>query len=746
MQGLPEAAGEVRARALFGHRTAAILARVAIVVIAFRVVLAALLFDDPPADATASTAHIWATIAGAMIAAACGALAHLFRRNRRLTGEVRRLEERVEDISDRNFELKEAEERVRGLFETQGDVIVRRDGDGRITYANDAFCALLGRPRDAVLGTVLAPTVVEQGAFVATADGTRIHDQKLDTADGPCWIAWRDVLVRGADGRAETQSVGRDVTERAVAERALAEARDLAETANRTKSRFLAMVSHEMRTPLNGILGMADLMLDTPLTPEQTTYAEAVKTSGDMLLSLIEEILDFSKIEAGRLDLEARPFAPGQLIEEVVELLAPRAQAKGLQIASYVDEQLAGRVIGDVARLRQVLLNLAGNAIKFTDVGGVAVIAEPGAGPSEIILTVRDTGVGIPPDAQARIFDEFEQADASSTRKFGGTGLGLAITKRIVERMGGRIGVDSTVSAGSTFRVSLSLPPAADAGEAALNAPSLGGAAVMIVSPSTIDAPLMARQLGRWGAATCVVSDERIAAALLPERRWDAILVDHAIGTPGLEALARSVDHEIARRILLVTPAERHALAALKDAGYTGYLVKPVRAASLAARFTDDADTFGPALPPAPVEADEPQSSQGGLAILVAEDNEINALLARALLVRLGHRPTLAGNGAMAVESWLAAQAAGVAYDLVLMDLSMPEVDGAEATRRIRVAEAERGCARTPIIALTANAFQEDREQCVAAGMDGFLTKPFDRDRLAAALALATASSTTLAA
>ncbi|HLN07687.1 MAG TPA: ATP-binding protein [Xanthobacteraceae bacterium] len=747
MQAHPEATGEVRARALFGHRTAAVLARIAIVVIAFRVVLAALFDHDPPIDTTVSAAHIWATIAAAMIAAACGALAHLLRRNRQLAADVRRLEARIEDISDRNFELKEAAERMRGLFETLGDVIVRRDDDGRVTYANDAYGALVGRPPDAILGTVLAPAVVEQGAVTATADGTRIHDQKLDTAAGPCWIAWRDVQVRGTDGRAETQSVGRDITDRAGTERALAEARDLAEAANRAKSRFLAMVSHEIRTPLNGILGMADLMLDTPLTPEQTAYANAVKTSGGMLLSLIEEILDFSKIEAGRLDLEARPFALGLLIEEAVELLAPRAQAKGLQIASYVDEQLAPRVIGDVARLHQVLLNLAGNAIKFTDRGGVAVIAEPGARPDEIILVVRDTGIGIAPDAQARIFDEFEQADASSTRKFGGTGLGLAITKRIIERMGGRIGVESAVGAGSTFRVSLSLPPAPDASQTARAVPSLTGTAVMIVSPSMIDAPLMARQLGRWGAATCVIADERIATAVLPERQWDAIMVDHAIGTAGLEALARSVDQQVTRRILLITPTERHALAALKDAGYTGYLVKPVRAASLAARFTGNADTFDPELPPTPVEpGDEPPLSYSGLSVLVAEDNEINALLARALLVRLGHRPTLAGNGAIAVEFWLAAQAAGVGYDVVLMDLSMPEIDGTEATRRIRLAEAERGCPRTPIIALTANAFEEDREQCAAAGLDGFLTKPFDRDRLAAALALATGSSTTLAA
>jgi CheY-like chemotaxis protein len=412
-----------------------------------------------------------------------------------------------------------------------------------------------------------------------------------------------------------------------------------------------------------------------------------------------------------------------------------------------VDERLAAKVVGDAARLRQVLLNLAGNAVKFTDAGGVSVIAEPGPAADEVVLMVCDTGIGIAPDAQARIFDEFEQADAGPARKFGGTGLGLAITRRIVEHMGGRIVVDSAVGAGSTFRVTLRLPRAGDAGEPAFVAPQLSGTAVMIVSPSPVAAPLLARRLGRWGASTCVAADERIAGALLPERGWDAILADHAIGPVALAELARSVGRQVARRIVLITPVERPALDQIKAMGFTGYLVKPVRAASLAARFIDDADAFGPEPPiPALPAGAEVAPVPGGLAILVAEDNEINALLARALLVRLGHRPTIATNGAMAVDCWLAAEAAGSAYDLVLMDLSMPEVDGLEATRRIRRAETERGRARTPIIALTANAFEDDRERCVVAGMDGFLTKPFDRDRLAAALALHAPASRTLAA
>jgi PAS domain S-box-containing protein len=670
-----------------------------------------------------------AIVLAALAGGALGLAGLLVARNRSLDRELQSLRTRVEELADRNWELKESQERARGFLEAQGDLIVRRDADGRITYANDAFCTLAGRARDALIGASYLPDVIEQGATTLAGDGTRSHDQKIATAEGPRWIAWREVTVRtGAD--AEVQSVGRDVTDRAQAERALAGARDQAEAASRAKSRFVAMVSHEIRTPLNGILGMSDLLLDTALTPEQLTYTRAVKTSGEALLALIEQILDFSKIEAGRLDLEAEPFDLHALVEETVELIAPRAQAKDLAVASYVADDVPRQVVGDATRVRQVLLNLAGNAIKFTDQGGLSIVVERGAKPDEIVIAVRDTGIGIAPQEQERIFHEFEQADRSAARTFLGTGLGLAISRRIIERMGGEISVESAPGAGSTFRVTVALSPVTN--QPNVVQPELGGTDILIVAPAAIEAELLARRLTEWGARTRIAANVDEARTLLKDRPYGALLVDHALGRAASAALAAT---RAAQRIVLVTPAARHDLPALKAVGFTGYLVKPVRSASLAARLAttdqsfersgDSADTIDPTSDHAP---------DGGLAILVAEDNEINALLARALLTRLGHRPTIAGDGAAALAAWRAAQAAGEPFGLILMDVHMPGSDGIEATRQIRAAEAEHGTARTPIMALTANALDEEREACRLAGMDGFLTKPLDRERLKAAL------------
>jgi len=688
--------------------------------------------------------HVFAIGASFLFAAACVALATLSFRLRLLRKKLRMIALHNETLADRNWELKEAEERARRLFESQGDLIVLRDAEGCITFVNDAYCELAERPRSTLIGSRFTFDVIEQGDVAVESDGTRIHDQKVATRLGPRWIAWREGLVRSDAGApSEMQCVGRDVTDRTETERALAEARDQADAANRAKSRFLAMASHEIRTPLNGIIGMSGLLLDTPLTPEQMTYAKAVNTSGDALLALIEELLDYSKVEAGKIDLEQRPFALAALIEDITELLAPRAEAAQLEIAAYVDDRLPVEVVGDSARLRQVLLNLAGNAIKFTSTGGVALIVEPGIWPNEISFLVRDTGIGIAPEARQRIFREFEQADERIARSYGGTGLGLSISERIVKRMGGRITLESEPGVGSTFEVAVTLPPSDNFGseQKTFAAPDLSGQSIMLVTPQSIEASLVARRLQRWGGQTCVVSDLAVAQALLPERSWLAVLLDRTLGVVEIEALAEAAREHATHRIVLFTPATRHELQASASPAFTGYLIKPLRAASLAARLTTAPETLAPnlvgeAMIEVPDHVEMPAIAPArGLSILVAEDNEINALLMRSLLSRLGHHVVITTNGEGALESWLSANSAGAPYDLVLMDIQMPRLDGIETTKQIRSREAGQPGRRTPILALTANTLVEDRYACFEAGMDGFLIKPLDREKLADALA-----------
>ncbi len=417
-------------------------------------------------------------------------------------------------------------------------------------------------------------------------------------------------------------------------------------------------------------------------------------------------------------------------------MLAPRAQARKLEIAAFVDDRLPAQVIGDAARLRQVLLNLAGNAIKFTETGGVALIVEPGIWPNEICFIVRDTGIGIAPEAQARIFREFEQADERIARSYGGTGLGLSISDRIVKRMGGRITLQSEPGKGSTFEVSVPLATSQDTPQPVAT-PDLGGRSVMLVAPQSIEASLVARRLERWGGQTCVVADADVARALLPERNWHAVLLDHALGIEIVETLATAARPFATQRIVMFTPASRQELQFSAASHLTGYLVKPLRAGSLAARLAGPPEVSAPSLThdalasetltaPAETAATAPR----GISVLVAEDNEINALLMRSLLTRLGHQVVITTNGEEALESWLAAKSADTPYDLVLMDIQMPGLDGIETTRRIRSHEAALAGKRTPILALTAN-YAGGGSLCLLRGRHGWIPGQAARSRKA---------------
>ncbi len=667
---------------------------------------------------------------GGMIACAIGIVFGILnRRSISLHEKAERLESEVEARDDRIWALEERLAHLTALVDGQDDLVLREDEYGRTTHASQALCALAATELRDVLGKPLKLRVLHAGARTQMQDGTRVYDQEIESPSGPRWIAWKEAAVRGADGEIiEIQRTGRDITARVATERALEDAREQAEAASRAKSRFLAVVSHEVRTPLNGILGMTHLLLETPLSQEQQTYARAVKSSGEALLGLIEEILDFSKIEAGRMELDEAPFDLVELVTDVAELLAPRAQAKGIEIATLFSADLPRAVSGDAARLRQVLLNLAGNAVKFTDQGGVALTVETAG--ETIKFSVRDTGPGIDAKAQARIFDEFEQGDGTLARRHGGTGLGLAIASRIVERMGGEIALSNVSDGGTVFRFSIRLP-GLESGETA--APDFSNMDVLVLSPSPVVGPLLVKQLEQWNARVAIADTQSFAEALLPERHWSHCIIDRAFGFDESLALHEAAKHNAAHCHILLTPSERHELPRFNASGLASYLIKPVRAQSLAARLSDPGtdSLITDSMPEKYVTA----SGKEGLSVLVAEDNDINALLVQALLARLGHRVTVVADGAVAVNAVASAHTMGAPYDVVLMDLHLPGMDGLEATRRIRGLGGSAG--EIPVIALTANAFAEDRANCLAAGMNGFVVKPVDRARLEAALAAA---------
>jgi signal transduction histidine kinase/CheY-like chemotaxis protein len=504
--------------------------------------------------------------------------------------------------------------------------------------------------------------------------------------------------------------------------RAAAAQRDRAEAASEAKSRFLATVSHEIRTPLNGVIGLAQLLAMTRLNAEQASYVEAIGDSGRALAQLIDDILDFSKIEAGRLDIRAEAFSPAPLVEGVVELLAPRAFEKGLEIASFIATDACRPIVGDPARLRQILLNLVGNAIKFTEHGGIGVRVTWTS--DELSFRVSDTGPGVPETAQATIFEDFAQADSSTTRRDGGAGLGLAISRRLAASMGGALVLRESSDSGAVFELTM---PATCIGDAPTR--SLCGKRIAIIAQTRFEAPYLAATLRASGAVVDILSPSAFGSEPggddpAPRHEYDAAIIDCALGEEKLRRLAVVARQTpIDRLFLLFSPLERRAYgeAALQD--FDGWLVKPVRAATALARLGDIT------LPYATPAAKRPSRALSGLKVLVAEDNDINALILARHFDKLGARVSRARNGVEAVEL-----ATAQAFDLIVMDLFMPERDGRDATRAIRAAEEQIQRSPTPILALTASAQEEDRRAARAAGVDAFLTKPVDFVTLGATL------------
>ena len=658
-----------------------------------------------------------------------------------------RLEASLRNAAAMNARLYQSEVRYKGLVDAQGDAIFRRDASSRLTYANDAFLKIFGLDPKRAIGFPFAPELHPQsraplfGSFAALDQGRgrARYDQHVRTAYGYRWIAWEDYAIRDSYGRlVEVQSVGRDITERKALEDALTEARDSAEAASRAKSGFLATMSHEIRTPMNGVLGMGRLLLETDLRADQRTYAEAITQSGEALLSLIGDILDFSKIESGTLTLDEDEVDVRILLNNVAELLGPRAHAKGIEIVTVVGSGVPRAIRVDELRFRQVLTNLVGNAVKFTENGGISVELKMAQGPDRQYLRVevRDTGVGVPVQKRQDIFQEFVQADSSHARKFGGSGLGLAISKRLVETMGGEIGLEPVLDGGSTFWFTL---PAIIVEAAPANDKPLQAKRIAIVTRNKPLREGLSAQVEAAGGTAITFNH------MAPSGKIDAILID--AGTEAEPVPFIQPEFNIPALVLL-TPAARGKLGALKAMGFQGYLVKPVREVSLLARLgICIAEPAGAGLaasapeatplppleyqyepPPAPKppmpQAPTEQSHQAkgqGLRILLAEDNSVNALLIRELLRRRGHTIREVTTGSAAVAAMEEER-----FDLVLTDVHMPGMDGIDATRAIRANEEKAGRRRTPIVALTADALETGKRACQEAGMDGFLTKPVD--------------------
>ncbi|MGH6760588.1 MAG: ATP-binding protein [Phyllobacterium sp.] len=646
----------------------------------------------------------------------------------------------IEGLSDRLWETSEPAKDGYASANSLGDVIVHRDQEGRIVYANEILAELVGIEESALLGRTLPEVGIYNESLnddASTGDGPevlRFGDIQVMTRYGPRWFSWAEQTIRDPQTNAvHRRAVARDVTDRKKVEHELIDARRKAESASEAKSQFLATVSHEIRTPLNGIIGTAKLLADTGLTPEQRSYVQAVTQSSDALLTLIEDLLDFSKIESGRIDLVAEPTDIRTLCENVIELLASRAYAKGLGIGLHVSTAVPERLMLDPYRTRQIIFNLVGNAVKFTETGGVLLRVEVRNGEASeqmLVLTVTDTGPGIRECDHEKIFREFEQSDEGSTRRHNGTGLGLAISRRIATAMGGEIHVSSTFGSGSTFE--LTVPLRTEGELQGQNGPGilrLAGKRYLILTESESEATGLALTLRGHGAEVFIAKD---FSGLLPDARqgiFDAVLADPSFDSeaaPMCGALKRL--GVVSRRgVVLIKPEDRGILQSLLARSFSAFLARPVRAGTLLRVLTEEEgiDMSGDRRP-----VSFGKRPERVLRLLVAEDNEINVRLMRAVLGRTSHDVMVVGDGEEAVSAVQSAQVSGEPFDLIFMDLHMPRLDGADAISRIRAFEEERGVGPSPILVLSADAQPETRSALLERGASGFLTKPINPEDL----------------
>jgi PAS domain S-box-containing protein len=654
---------------------------------------------------------------------------------------------------------------LRATIDSISDGVAAYDSKGQFWFSNPATARITGctpaevaatppgeraaligyhRPDQKTLMTY-ADMPLRRVFLGETVDDMEIFMRNAHRPEGR-WILSTASLVKNDDGSiAGAVTTMHDFTDRKRIEEELIRAREAAESGSRAKSEFLASMSHEIRTPMNGVVGMTGLLLDTQLSAEQRDFVETIRASGDALLTIINDILDFSKIEAGQIDLERQPFDIRQCVEEALDLIGHGAIVKGLELAGYVAPDVPKMLFGDVSRLRQVLVNLIGNAVKFTEKGEVVVeisIAddvlerrfEKG---TALRIHVRDTGIGIPEDRLSKLFRSFSQVDASISRRYGGTGLGLAICKRLIELMGGTIWVQSPEGVGSTFHIALEVEMAPEVVEPAAGRSAvfrLNGLRVLLVDDNATNRRILSLQCQAWGMVPTLASSGKEALEILAnEKPFALAILDAAMPEmSGVELVAKIVADPRMQHMPIVMLTSTIDAATKRDAveyGVASYLYKPVKQSQLfdAVLATLSVNSAGPRRVAKKVTLDGSFAQRMPLRILLAEDNAINQKVGVLMLSKLGYRVDVAANGLEVLKA-----ASERTYDVILMDLQMPEMDGIEATRRLRLPGAV--AVRPRIIAVTANVMQSDRDMCIAAGMDEFVGKPMSVEGLIAAL------------